>query len=301
MNEPQPNNPDTRRKKSPARRRVWLLLPVLLLCVAGAYECTLGTLLPVTWLPAKTYRAESEVEIVRHTQAVPDSSLFGVQPQADESMETQVALIQSNEVAERALFWLKNHELTTSLPADTWTLGQIADAVKVTRLPDTKILLITADVTQQPGESNNITRERAGLLANATAYAFKGWKHDLTQRNITESEHFLEGMARKAQQAMELAEKREISFKATTPHSAEGTKGKVAPGLAGNVKDETAHLPQAIVERELRQNTQIATELYQRLQTSLAVTRLQRDSVPGDVIVIRVGTINPVGLSALHF
>jgi len=62
MNELQPNNPEMGVKDFVAvlRRRAWLILPILLLCVGGAYAITMGT--PWTKGIPKTWKGEAQVE-----------------------------------------------------------------------------------------------------------------------------------------------------------------------------------------------------------------------------------------------
>jgi succinoglycan biosynthesis transport protein ExoP len=199
MNELQPNNPEMGMKDFMAvlRRRIWVILPILLLCLAGAYEWTLRT--PPTW------RAETTLKLVPH--AVPSgNSLGGVQAQADESIETQLGLIKSSEMARRTLYQLKNEALVKgdSSTSVGFTQDEIQDAVKVTNPADSALLYITADATN---------REQARLLANAVAHAFAIWKQDDAQKAIKQSQKNLTEKVTKAKTQLDQADQKETQFK----------------------------------------------------------------------------------------
>ncbi len=200
MNELQPNNPEMGMKDFVAvlRRRLWLILPILLLCLGGAYEWTLHT--------PKTWRAQSQLELVHHTPSSSSGSLAGVSTQTDESPETQMGLIQSSEMARRTLNQLKNEALVKGQSSESvpFTVDQIENGVKVTNPIDSALLDITADAND---------REQARLLANAVAHAFAIWKQDIAQAEIRQSEKNLNEKVAKARQAMIQAEQKETEFK----------------------------------------------------------------------------------------
>lgn len=228
MNELQPNNPEMGMKDFVAvlRRRAWLILPILLLCLGGAYEWTLHT--------PKTWRAQSQVELVRHMPAATDSPLSGVQPPADESMETQMGLIQSNKMAEKTLTLLKFREEVKGLPTNTvtWTPRQIEEGVKVTNPMDSSLLDITADANDP---------EQARRLADAVANAFKDWKHDLAHKNIVDSANALKNTVDKAQKSLVQAQRKEMEFK-----------------LAHHLADVNASEKAAIEQQEASDSTVVA-------------------------------------------
>lgn len=180
------------------RRRVWLILPILLLCVGGAYEWTLHT--------PKTWRAQSQVEMVRNAAPATDSSLGGAQTQTDESVETQMGLIQSYAMAKRTQDWLKEQAAIKRMTANmsSFTLPDIEEAVKVTNPLDSTLLNITADANDP---------EQARQLADAVANAFVAWKLDLAQKNIKNSVIVLSNTVKTAQKSLGQAEKNELQFK----------------------------------------------------------------------------------------
>ncbi len=247
MNKPQtdnptPDNPVSVAKKPVWQRRAWLLLLVLL-CLSGA--CA-----PVP----KTWRAEAQIMVLSPAPAAPGDLLGVTPPQADESMETQIALIQNREMARRTIAQLKNAALIEHRQNDVTfpTQDDVQKAVKTTNLPGTRILVVTAEATDP---------ERAKDLANAATRAFVDYKRSLAMRDMMGNEGNLERQVAHAGLAMDQAERRERESRQASPQSDSASR--------------------------LKENMEIATELYRRLKTALDATHLQRDLVSGDVTIIQ--------------
>ena len=272
MNEPEPDNPE---KPPTGRRRAWLLLPVLLsLAVAYLWLHQVPNQAPKTW------RAETRLEILHHVPIDSSSPLDGVPPQEDPSLETQIALIQSGEMAQRTLIQLKNDALMKGLSPDSvsFTPDQIERAVRVTNPTGTNILVVTTDAND---------REQAGLLAEAVARAFVAWKQEDAQQHVMQAERNLNQEADRAGRAMDAAERQEREIKMANPHSDLHTKENALPDPAGSSGRPAVGLPQDYSANRLRQNTEIATELYKRVQMAYAMNRLQRGSIAGNVVIIQ--------------
>lgn len=205
------------------RRRNWVILPILLLCLLGAYVWTINT--------AKTWRAEAQLQLVPQqifssTTPTNNNSV----PETPESMETQVAMIQSSEMMERTLDQLKNDSLVHGGSSDTgYTMDSVQDAVKVTNPLDTTILDITADGSN---------RTQAQTLANAVAHAFVLWKKDNAQKNIRSAEESLRFRAAKAQTQMQDAEQRETNFK--EKHHLANVAGEQMAALTANEQSDAS-------------------------------------------------------------
>ena len=213
MNELQPNNPEMGMKDFVAvlRRRAWVILPILLLCLGGAYKWTKVT--PPTW------RGEAQLEIINHVPTATSTTVGGVQPKADESMETEMGLIQGGEMAHRTLLYLKNAALvrTGSSNAVTITEDQIEGAVKVINPTDSTLLNITADAASTqyiPGYQSGVNGQvQAANLAEAVAQAFVSWKQEDAKKDFTGSKTNLNTRYRKATKALAKAEQQEMAFK----------------------------------------------------------------------------------------
>ena len=217
MNELQPNNPEMGIKEFVAvlRRRFWVILPILLLCVAGAYAVTMGT--PWTKGIPKSYRAESELQLIQRAPTASNDSVDGMNTQTVDPIETEVALIQNREMARRTVAELKNEALEKKknntatetdlaiLAADPIILANnIQGAVKVTNPTDSNLLVVLADANDPAGASG---------LANAVARAYVAYKKDLATRNMKSGESNLNRKASRAHDAMVAAQQAETNFK----------------------------------------------------------------------------------------
>ncbi len=253
MNELQPNNPEMGIKEFVAvlRRRFWVILPILLLCVAGAYAVTMGT--PWTKGIPKSYRAESELQLIQRASTASNDSVDGMNTQTVDPIETELALIQNREMARRTAAELKNKAIGAGLTTDTSSLSSLADAiqraVKVTNPTDSNLLIVTADANE-PGQASD--------LANAVANAFVEYKRTLATRDMTLAQANLERRAARAHTAMLAAQQKETNFK-----------------LAHHLSDVDAE-DKSVNEQRNSSNSQVAV-LTGRL-ASLSATAAQLDT-----------------------
>ena len=208
MNELQPNNPEMGMKDFVAvlRRRFWVILPLLLLCVVGAYAMTMGV--PGTSYKGipKAYRAESELQIIQRAPSSGNNLMDGAAPQAASPIETEVALIQNREMARLTSAKMKNAALIAHETTDTASLTQdeIQGAVKVTNPTDSNLLVVTADAAD-PVQAKN--------LANAVARAFVEYKRFLATQDLNGTQSNLERRVSRARLAMNTAQQKETRFK----------------------------------------------------------------------------------------
>lgn len=256
MNETQPDHSESGTEKwASGRRRVWLLLPILL-CLAGAAYYMQAT-------APKTWRAEAQIEILPPMLSALSSLPGAIQPPPLESMEAYVSLIQSNEMARRTLNEMKNEAVMRGRPSDSvpFTIDQIQKAVRVTSPTGTHLLVITADAGD---------REQAKQVAEATARGVVSWRQDVARMTVIAATRNLRRESAQASQMAVLAGRQEIQYK-----SKSRTKG-ASDDFQGTL---------------LRQNTEIATKLYQQLQTALDMALLQQNSVSGDVLIVQHGIV----------
>lgn len=249
MNESQPIHSETGANRSGARRRWWLLLPVVVSLAVAFPWLHLGL-----HSQAKIWRAESQVAILDPAPITSGSALDGAPPQADDSLATQMLLIQSPEMARRTQILMMNNEMMTRQPQAraALTADDIRKAIKVTNLPDTNMLVIAA-------EANDPTLARD--LANATALAFRNWKQEMANREVQSRMMKLRSEVRTAGRAMDWAEQQASAAQA----------GNHRPGVSA---------------KQLKMNAEIATALYRRVQTDLTETQLQLNQVSGNVEIV---------------
>jgi len=179
------------------RRRKWVILPILLLSVGGAYLWTLNS--------PKTWRAEAQMMLVQRAPTTTSDTINGDTAPIFETMETQVGMIESVAMAQRTQTQLQNDALasggSTSIP---YSLGDIQNAIKVNNPLDSTLMDITA-------EAND--RQQAAILANAVTHAFVLWKRDLAQNDILHSEESLRIRTARAKAQTLFAEQQLLAFK----------------------------------------------------------------------------------------
>ena len=131
----------------------------------------------------------------------PDS----VQPQAIESMETQVGMINSVAMAQKTLDWLKNDAYSKTRTSEVpFSLDDIQNGVKVVNPLDSNLLDVSADAHSQ---------SQAITLANAVAHAFASWKQEIAQEDIIRAKKSLIIKVAKARKSMLQVEQKETAFK----------------------------------------------------------------------------------------
>ena len=221
------------------------LLLPALLCLSGA--CAPGSQTPKTW------RAEAQLMVISPPPSAPGDPLRVVPAGADDPVTTQIALLQNREMARRVAAELKNEAMTAGTTASTASLtaDDIQKSIRVTNPPGTRLLVVTAEAADP---------KQAQDLANATAHAFVEYKRFLATLDMTSVQSSLEHQAARAALALDAAERQERLSKQAAALSPDGSA-------------------------RLHENTEIAREIYRRLQTSLAAARLQRDLVSGDVTI----------------
>jgi len=206
MNEMQPNNPEMGMRDfvTVLRRRFWVILPLLLLSVAGAYALTMGT--PWTAGIPKAYRAESQLMLIQRAPSSSGDPADAASAQAASPIETEVALIQNREMARRTAASMKNNALIAGQVQDTAMLTQdeVQGAVKVTNPTDSNLLVVTADAS---------TPTQAMNLAEAVARSFVQYKKDLATRDVTLAQEDLAKKVLRAQRAKNAAIQKETDFK----------------------------------------------------------------------------------------
>ena len=186
------------------RRRFWVILPLLLLCVAGAYAVTMGT----HWTAGipKSYRAESQLMLVQRAPSSGNDPADSVTGIAASPIETEVVLIQNREMAQRTADYLKNHALFVGETKDTATLSQdeVQGAVKVTNPTDSNLLVVTADASSPA---------LAAGLAEAVARSFVEYKQSLATRDMKFAQVDLAKKVLRAEETMMAAIRKETEFK----------------------------------------------------------------------------------------
>ncbi len=179
-------------------RRKWIIVLVTLLFLVGAYFYTQR--LPRQW------QAQAQLLLVERPDAGPvgarDAAYVAPEP---DSVATQIGMLQTAEMADRALSWLKNKELQNGQTLDTSgvSLGTLQGSVTVVNPGGSDLINIAV-----LGSS----RDQALLLTNAVAQSFVQWKTEQARKDIQATIRRLEPRTAAARLKMETAMTRRLAY-----------------------------------------------------------------------------------------
>ena len=188
---PQPTVIDTLRI---LRRRGWIVGIIL--------AVSLGVALAVTQRTPKTY--QSHAQLILQTSTAGSSGASNTN-NADETVDTQIAMIHNHEMAQRTINLLKNRLQIQGKPPESLGVdpSTLEKEIGASGALDTNIIDLTVD-SPDP--------QQAALLGNGLAAAFIGWKKEIAQRNSDTALNSLTIRSDRAKKAMEAAEMQQLRF-----------------------------------------------------------------------------------------
>lgn len=178
-------------------RRKWIILLVVPLFVAAAYFYTQR--LPKQW------QADSQLLVVQRPDYGGAVTINGYVPPAPESIATQIAMLHTPAMADRALSWLKNQELVTGQTYDTGgaNVGSLQGSLSVSSPADSQLINLSV-----VGSSH----DQAVLLTNAVAQSFVQWKKEEASKDIQLTEARLRKQVAAARVQMEAARQKQLAY-----------------------------------------------------------------------------------------
>lgn len=178
-------------------RRKWIILLVVPLFVVAAYFYTQR--LPKQW------QADAQLLVVQRPDYGGAVTINGYIPPAPESISTQIAMLHTPAMADRALSWLKNQELITGLTYDTGgaTPGSLQGSLSASSPSDSQLINLSV-----VGSSH----DQAVLLTNAVAQSFVQWKKEEASKDIQLTEARLRKQAAAARIQMEAARQKQLAY-----------------------------------------------------------------------------------------
>src|SRR2546425_1088964 len=212
-----------------------------------------------------------------------------------DSIETQVTLIKSYPVLEEAAKRLGRLPQTAAGEAlreskSYWAaLDSVNDKLKVSRIPNTSILEITATSTN-PREVRD--------LANAVAEAYRDHNTSLRNLRVTEARRFIENQLREVEGRVKRAESDVWAFREANRIIAPGAESSVLLSIFTQVRGDIEKARQQRIELELMQqrllridpantNERIFIETsnpaMQKLQATYSELLLERNSLALEV------------------
>ncbi len=259
-------------------RRKWIILLVTPLFIIAAYFYTQH--LPKQW------QADAQLLLVQRADAgstgTPDAAY---RPPAAETITTQIGMIRTAAMADRALSWLKNQELTTGQTLDTGgaSPGSLQGSMSVSSPTDSQLINLSV-----LGSS----RDQALLLTNAVAHSFVQWKKEEASRDVQQTEANLRREVAGARIQMEAAKRKQIAYQQGHKILDSGSQARTAYNRLTMREDTIAAIQQEIsgeqeqvnsLAGQLQANNNSIQKLGPRddalttsLSTQLSTLRLQR-------------------------
>ena len=178
------------------RRRVVFLL-TLVAC--------LGPAALISHRMSKKWRAEAQMVLIqRATTGAEASKITTYAPPVIETVETQMAMLQSGAMPQRALDWLRGHPGRELFGGKEWTAAALQHEITFSNTKDTNVIQVSAEAASP---------EQAALIANAVCQAFLQWKKELAQQQVRDIAQSLQVRSARAEAQMRDAEQREKEFK----------------------------------------------------------------------------------------
>ena len=277
-------------------RRKWIILLVTPLFVVGAYFYTQH--LPKQW------QADAQILLIQRSSGggsgAPDAQYNA--PMA-ESVSTQIGMIRTAAMADRALSWLKNKELTTGQTLDTGgaSIGSLQNSVSVSSPTDSQLVNISV---------LGSTRDQAMLLTNAVAQSFVQWKNEEALNDIKKQEAKLTEQVTLARRAMIATRAQRLAFQKGHEILDSGTQARIGLQRLTDRENTIAAIQQEISGQEaavnllasqLTANNQSIQALGPRndsltesLTNQLSILRLQRQELARHVTPEFPGQLKPL-------
>lgn len=178
------------------RRLVFLVTVAVCLGVAGlaSHQMT------------RKWRADAEMVLVQRATNQSDPTKAAYAPPVVETIDTQMAMLQSNAIPQRASAWLhsqpdQGHSLFGGKP---WTAEDLQRTILITNPKETNVIQVSAEAPSP---------QQAATLANAVCFVFLQWKKELARQQVRDIARSLEVRSARAKVQMRDAEQQEKLFK----------------------------------------------------------------------------------------
>jgi capsular exopolysaccharide synthesis family protein len=180
------------------RRRLWII--VLLLAAS------LGTAAYLTHVTPPRWRAVAQLMLIQRSATVVGSVQQGNAAPMVESTETQIALLSSYSMAQRAIDWMRSDAVKTGAPTEDIPDNPetFTRQISATPVRDTDLIDVSVEAESRP---------KAERLATAVCNAFVEWKAQVQKQDVQDTLHNLETRESRAKEQALEAERKETDFK----------------------------------------------------------------------------------------
>ncbi len=180
---------------------LWRRKAVFLLIIAAC----LGIAALASHRMTPHWRADAEMVLVQRDTRSDAGKTSYAAPVID-TVDTQMAMLQSVGMAQRTLQWLQSHpDKAAALPAGkAWTATSLQRAITITNPKETDVIQVSTEADSP---------EQATQIADAVCQAFLQWKKELAQQQVRVIAQSLQVRSARAEADMQEAERREKLFK----------------------------------------------------------------------------------------
>ena len=179
-------------------RRKWIILLVIPAFLVAAYF--------YTQRQPKQWQADSQLHLVERPEVGGAGAAdVAYKPPVPDSIETQLVMLKTAAMADRALSWVKNQELASgqSLDAAGVSVGSLQNSLLVSNPKDTQLINVGVLAPN---------RDQALLLTSAVTQSFVQWKKEEARKDVQATEKTLKAQADKARRNMELTQMRRLAY-----------------------------------------------------------------------------------------
>ena len=178
------------------RRVIFFVIAAACLSIAGLVSSHM----------TKKWRADAQMVLVQHATNGADPSKAAYAPPVIETVDTQMAMLQSNAIPERAAAWLhqqpdRGRSLFAGKP---WTSEDLGRTLTISNPKETNVIEISAEAPSP---------QQAAAIANAVCHVFLQWKKELAQQQVRDIAQSLQVRSTRAKGQMQNAEQQEKEFK----------------------------------------------------------------------------------------
>ena len=180
---------------------VWRRKVVFLLLLAAC----IGLAALASHRMSRHWRATAGMVLVQRSTTT-DTVKPNYAPPVVESVDTQMALLQSDAMPQRTLQWLQNQPGAAgeAWSGSEWTASKLQHALTVINPKETNVFQVSAEAASP---------ERAMQVANAACQSFLVWKKEMARQQVREIAQSLEVRASGAHEQLLSAEAAEKRFK----------------------------------------------------------------------------------------
>ncbi len=211
-------------------RRKWIILLVVPLFVVAAYFYTQHQ--------PKQWQADAQLLVVQRSDFGGAGTISGYIPPAPETITTQIGMLHTPAMADRALSWLKNQELNgQTVDTGGATVGSLQGSLSASSPSDSQLINLSV-----LGSSH----DQAVLLTNAVAQSFVEWKKDEAREDVHLTKARLTKQVAAARVQMEAARQKQLVYQKGHEMLDSSSQERTAYGRLTSREDAIAAIQQEI-------------------------------------------------------